>query len=72
MNCLYTIPLCNFGFAFRHAICVIVKDYGKVLLKTKSSPIFLFIQTNYTKGNRNLKLPIVCVIITVILIIKKG
>ena len=40
MNCLYTIPLCNFGFAFRHATCVIVKDFGKALLKTKSSPIF--------------------------------
>ena len=40
MNCLYTIPLCNFGFAFRHATCVIVKDFGKALSKTKSSPIF--------------------------------
>ena len=40
MNCLYTIPLCNFGFAFRHATRVIVKDFGKTLLKTKSSPIF--------------------------------
>ena len=40
MNCLYTIPVCNFGFAFRHATCVIVKDFGKALLKTKSSPIF--------------------------------
>ena len=40
MNCLYTIPLCNFGFAFRHPTCVIVKNFGKALLKTKSSPIF--------------------------------
>ena len=40
MNCLYTITLCNFGFAFTHATCVIVKDFGKALLKTKSSPIF--------------------------------
>ena len=41
MNCLYIIlPLCNFGFAFRHATCAIVKDFGKALLKTKSSPIF--------------------------------
>ena len=40
MNYLYTIPLCNFGFAFRHATCVIVKDFGKALIKTKSSPIF--------------------------------
>ena len=40
MNCLYTIPLCNFGFAIRHPTCVIVKDFGKALLKTKSSPIF--------------------------------
>ena len=40
MNCLYTIPLCNFGFAFRHPTCVIVKDFGKALLKTISSPIF--------------------------------
>ena len=40
MNCLYTIPLCNFGFAFWHATCVIVKDFNKALLKTKSSPIF--------------------------------
>ena len=40
MNCLYTIPLCNFGFAFRHATCVIVKDFGKALLQTKSYPIF--------------------------------
>ena len=40
MNCLYTIPLCNVGFAFRHATCVIVKYFGKALLKTKSSPIF--------------------------------
>ena len=34
------MQLCNFGFAFRHATCVIVKDFGKALLKTKSSPIF--------------------------------
>ena len=41
MNCLYTIPLCNFGFAFRHVTCVIVnKDFGKALSKTKSSPLF--------------------------------
>ena len=40
MKCLYTIPLCNFGFAFRHTTCVIVKNFGKALLKTKSSPIF--------------------------------
>ena len=40
MNCLYTIPLCNFGFAFRHATSVIAKDFGKALLNTKSSPIF--------------------------------
>ena len=25
---------------YRHATCVIVKDFGKALLKTKSSPIF--------------------------------
>ena len=41
----YTIPLCNFGFAYRNAICVIVKDFGKALLKTKILPDFLFIQT---------------------------
>ena len=40
MNCLYTIPLCNFGFAIRHTICVTVRDFGKALLKTESSPIF--------------------------------
>ena len=41
MNCLYTIPLCNFGFALRDTRLVfIVKDFGKALLKTKSSPIF--------------------------------
>ena len=40
MNCLYTKPLCEFGFAFRHATCAIVKDFGKALLKTKSSQIF--------------------------------
>ena len=57
MNCLYTIPLCNFGFAFRHATCVIVKDFGKALLKNKSSPIFF--HTNYPNGNRYLKLPTV-------------
>ena len=33
-NCLYTIPLCNFSIAFSHAICVIVKYFGKLLLKT--------------------------------------
>ena len=55
MNCLYTIPLCNFGFAYRHAISVIVKDFGKALLKTKSSPIF--ISYKLSKGNRYLKLP---------------
>ena len=32
-NCLYTIPLCNFDIAFSHAICVIVKYFGKLLLK---------------------------------------
>ena len=40
MNCLYTILLCYFGFAFRHATCAIVKDFGKASLKTKSSPIY--------------------------------
>ena len=45
MNCLYTIPLCNFGFAFRHATSVIVKDFGKALLKKQILPDFLFIQT---------------------------
>ena len=49
MNCLYTIPLCNFGFAFRHATCVIVKDFGKALLKTQILPDFLFIQTIRTE-----------------------
>ena len=53
MHCLYTIPLCNFGFAFSHAICVIVKNFGKALLNTKSSPIFF--DTNYPGENRNLK-----------------
>ena len=53
-NCLYTIPLCNFGIAFSHAICVIVNYFGKLLLKTiwqpKASPIF------YHPGeNRSLK-----------------
>ena len=53
-----TIPLCNFGIAFSHAICVIVKYFGKLLLKTtsiwqpKSSPIFY-----YPGENRNLKPP---------------
>ena len=55
MNCLYTIPLCNFGFASGHATCVIVKDFGKALSKTKSRFSF---HTNYPKGNRYLKLPI--------------
>ena len=55
MNCLYTIPLCNFGFAFRHATCVIVKDFGKALLKTKSSPIFF--SYKLSERNRYLKLP---------------
>ena len=55
MNCLYTIPLCNFSFAFRHAICVIVKDFGKALSKTKSPR--LSFHTNYPKGNSNLELP---------------
>ena len=40
MNSLYTKPLCNVGFAFRHTTCVIVKDFGKALLKTEYSPIF--------------------------------
>ena len=49
MNCLYTIPLCNFGFAFRHATCIIVKDFGKALLTLKepggaeSAPLGLFL-----------------------------
>ena len=55
-NCLYKTTLCNFGIAFGHAICVIAKYFGKLLLKTirqpKSSPIF------YHPGeNRNLKSP---------------
>ena len=49
MNCLYTIPFCNFGFAFRHAICVIVKDFGEALLKKQILPDFLFIQTTQKK-----------------------
>ena len=52
-----TLPLCNFGIAFSHAICVIVKYFGKLLLKTiwqpKFSPIFY-----YPGENRNLKSPI--------------
>ena len=56
MNCLYTIPLCNFGFAFRHATCVIVKDFGKALLKNQNPPRFSF-HTNYPNGNCYLKLP---------------
>ena len=55
MNCPYTIPLCNFGFAFRHATCVIVKGIGKALLQT-NPPGFSF-HTNYPNGNRYLKLP---------------
>ena len=55
-NYLHTIPLCNFGIAFSHSICVIVEYFGKLLLKTiwqpKSSPIFY-----YPGENRNLKLP---------------
>ena len=58
MNCLYTIPLCNFGFAFRHATCANVKDFGKALLKKLNPPPFSF-HTNYPKGNRYLKLPTV-------------
>ena len=55
-NCLYTIPLCNFGIAYSHAICIIVKYFGKLLLKTINfvqpnfSPIFY-----YPGENRNLK-----------------
>ena len=49
MNCRYTIPLCNFGFAFRHVTCVIVKDFGKALLKKLILPDFLFIQTIRTE-----------------------
>ena len=45
MNCLYTIPLCNFDFALRHPICDIVKYIGKALLKNQILPDFLFIQT---------------------------
>ena len=64
-NCLDTILLCNFGIAFSHAICVIVKYFGKLLSKTiwqpKSSPIFY-----YTGENRNLKSPIAQLQITVL------
>ena len=49
MNCLFTIPLCNFGFACRHATRVIVKDFGKVLLKTKSFPIFFSYKLSESK-----------------------
>ena len=49
MNCLYTISLCDFGFAFSHTICVIVKDFGKALLKTKSSPIFFWYKLSRRK-----------------------
>ena len=34
INRLYTIRLRNFGIAFSRAICVIVKYFGKLLLKT--------------------------------------
>ena len=33
MSCLYTPVLCNFGFASSYAICVIVKNFSKALLK---------------------------------------
>ena len=58
-NCLYTIPLCNFGIAFSHAICVIVKYFGKLLLKLFGSlnPPQFSIDENYPKENHNLKLP---------------
>ena len=36
MNCLYTVPLCNFGFACSHAICVIFKYFGKALLRVQA------------------------------------
>ena len=47
MNCLYTIPLCNFGFAFRHVICVIVlkKTLWWGIIKNQILPNFLFMQT---------------------------
>ena len=52
---LYTIPLCNFGIAHSHAICVIIKYFveplSKTILQPKSSPIF------YPGENRNLKSP---------------
>ena len=34
INCLYTIRLRNFGFAFSRAMCVIVEYVGKSSLKT--------------------------------------
>ena len=67
-NCLCTIPLCNFGIAFSHAICFIAKYFGKLLLKTiwqpKSSPIFY-----YPGENRNLKSPNVAVATAVLRLI---
>ena len=38
INYLYTLPLYNFGIVFSHTICVIVKYFGRSLLKPASNP----------------------------------
>ena len=53
MNCLYTIRLRNYGIALSSAICVIVKYFGKLLLKTtfrSNTPYLLLIKTNHEKS----------------------
>ena len=57
INCLYAIRLRNYGIALTQAICVIVKYFGKLLLKiifSSYSPRF-FMDKNYPQENCNLK-----------------
>ena len=56
MNCLYTIPYRNFGFAFSYAICVI-KNFGNWGIYQKPNPPRFSFDTNYPGKTRNLKLP---------------
>ena len=57
--CLSKIPLCHFGIAHSHAICVIVKYFGELSWKTigRLNPLRFSIDGNYPGTNRNLKLP---------------
>ena len=61
INCLYIIRLRHYAIALSQAICVIIKYFGKSLLKTifSCNPSRFSIDKNYPREIHNLELNIV-------------